>query len=111
MSQAGSKYITKLTEEEKVLRRELRHALRRLHRAMCDRHLVYASPDHGDVQIDPWDFNRLFFEVYDNPDDDDEEPGHISAYTSDEELVEQGVIDEPSTTQEGEEDSNDPTRQ
>jgi hypothetical protein len=75
---------TELTPEEKALRRRLRDALSELDLLTRERNLVYMS-EEGPVDIDDVK-GRLVFEVYEDYDDDDEEPTYILSSATDEDL-------------------------
>ena len=74
-----------LTQEEKDLRRRLRDALCEISHLTRQCNLVYMSEEEGPIDIEGV-MGRLFFEVYDDIDDDDEQPFCIKAGPTDEQL-------------------------
>ena len=71
-------------QEELALRRRMRDVLRELDRLAQDHNLVYMS-EEGPIVIDEV-AGRLVFEVYDDPDDDNEQPTYLLARTTDDQL-------------------------
>jgi hypothetical protein len=76
---------TPLTQEEKDLRRRLRDALLELRFLAGYCNLVYISIETGFVEVKDVD-GQLVFEVYDDYEDDNEQPTYITASTTDEQL-------------------------
>jgi hypothetical protein len=95
MTEPGSEFIA----DEMDLRRRMRDALRELAILIGHRNLVYVprADEQAEVTVIHRVSGQLYFEVYNDPDDDNEEPIQIFSDMTDEELVETiVVIDEPS---------------
>lgn len=77
--------MAKLIPEEKALRRRLRDALRAIELLADEADLVYMDEEDGPIDIDDVR-GRLVFEVYNNRDDDEEQPTYITSDMTDEQI-------------------------